>query len=80
MTSRIRAAPAVGERPVGQRPEDRRADAAAARLRRDDVAELELALGAVDVERERDADEPPVAVERGEALARAVRAARPRRA
>ena len=46
--------------------------AAPARRRRGDVPELDLAPLAVDVDRQREADEAPVVVERGERLARAV--------
>ena len=53
-------------------------DAAPARRRRDDVPELDLAPLAVDVDRQREADEAPVVVERGEGLARAVERAPPR--
>ena len=69
----------LGERPVGQRAEDRRPRPAAARLGGHDVAELELALGAVDAERERDAEEPPVAADRRERPRACRSPARPRR-
>ena len=60
------------EGPARERVEHRGGDAAPARRRRGDVPELDLAPLAVDVDRQGEADEASVVVERGEGLARAV--------
>ena len=60
------------EGPARERVEHRGRDAAPTRRRRGDVPELDLAPLAVDVDRQGEADEASVVVERGEGLARAV--------
>ena len=76
MMSVMRNGAELGEGPARQLGEHRDRDAAPARGRRDDVPELDLARLAVDVDRQREAEEAPVVVEGGERLARAVAPAR----
>ena len=76
MMSVMRSAPSSSNAQRVSSAEHRSAPRRARARRRHDVPELDLAPLAVDVDRQREADEAPVVVERGEGLARAVEPAR----